>query len=131
MILYSKWLDLPITTRIKIAEQFGIVKRGSTEVFNNTIKSDGFLIKEIETALAVGALQNYVDEPKETDLVVLWNLMLNKINGIPKVKKEQKSEIPVTEPIIAADSIAPEKPVKEESHLSKVIKANAKPKKTK
>ena len=91
MILYSKWLDLPITTRIKIAEQFGIVKRGSTEVFNNTIKSDGFLIKEIETALAVGALQNYVDEPKETDLVVLWNLMLNKINGIPKVKKEQKT----------------------------------------
>ncbi len=125
MILYSKWLDLPISTRIKIASEFGIVKKGSTEVFNDTIKSDGYVLKEIEAALCLENLQKFVDEPEEKDIVLLWNFMLNKINGIPKVKPS----MPIT--IIPEEQVKIEPLVKEESELSRVIKANAKPKKKK
>ncbi len=127
MLSYSKWLDLPMAMRVKIATQFGIIKKGSTEVFNNTIKSDGYLLKDIETSLSAENLRIFVDEPNENDMVTLWNLMLNKMNGIPKITKEDKKEIPV----IVEEQVAPSKPVKEESELTKVVKANAKPKKTK
>lgn len=115
MFQYSHWLDLPIQTRMKIASIFGIVKRGSTEVFNNTIKNDGYVIKEIEAGLSKKALQDYVDEPTENDLVVLWNLMLNKVNGIPKVKKDELPVIVETtiknEPTLS-DSVVVTKPKK-------------------
>ncbi len=97
MLLYSKWLDLPIAMRIKVAAAFGIVKRGSTEVFNNTIKSDGYIIKEIESALSKPNLQNFTDTDEE-DFILLWNMMLNKINGVHTVRKSIADEIPVIIP---------------------------------
>lgn len=80
MFLYSAWCSLSLPTRIALAEKFGIVKRGSTEVSDNTIKSDGYLIKEVEEALNVDALQKYL-ETEETDMKVLWTLLVNKIEG--------------------------------------------------
>lgn len=80
MFLYSKWLGLPINTRHKIAAQFGIKKRGSTEVFDNQIKSDGYVVKEIEEALNIDAIQKYL-EVSETDMMVLWDKLVAKIEG--------------------------------------------------
>lgn len=80
MMLYSQWQQLPLSTRIKIASAFGIEKKGSTEVFNDTIKSDGYFIKDIEMALNINALQLYIGT-QETDHQVLWEYLVNKIEG--------------------------------------------------
>ncbi len=80
VFLYSKWLSLPLSTRIKIAEQFKIIKKGSTEVFNDTIKSDGYLIKDIEEILNIPTLQDYLNT-EESDINLLWEWMLVKIEG--------------------------------------------------
>lgn len=73
-------MQLTLSTRIKLANQFGIVKRGSTEVFNDTIKSDGYLIKEVEQALNIDAIQKYLGV-NETDMLTLWMWMIDKIEG--------------------------------------------------
>ncbi len=80
MFLYSKWCELNISTRHAIAAQFGIQKKGPTEVFDNHIKSDGYLIKEVEEALNIDALQKYIGT-NETDMMVLWMWLIEKIEG--------------------------------------------------
>lgn len=80
MFLYSRWQSLDINTRHKIAKQFGIIKRGSTEVVNDQIKSDGYAIKEIEEALNIDAIQIYL-EVTETDMMTLWLWLIDKIEG--------------------------------------------------
>lgn len=80
MILFSQWRNLPLSTRIKIAEQFGFKKVRSTHVANNEIVDDGFNIKDIEASLEVYHLQNYLDTA-ETDMGILWGWMVDKIEG--------------------------------------------------
>lgn len=80
MFLYSKWISLPLPTRIKIASEFGIIKKGSTEVFNNQIKSDGYLIKDVEEALTLPALQTYLKTDMD-DLSVLFDFLVQKIES--------------------------------------------------
>lgn len=80
MIHYSKWLSLPLTTRQKIAEVFGIEKKGPTEVFSNTIKSDGYAIQDIENALSRETMSAYVQR-ESTDLNALFDFMVDKIEG--------------------------------------------------
>jgi hypothetical protein len=75
MFLYSRWLSLPITTRIKIASDFGIIKKGSTHVVDNKIQSDGYVISEVEEALTVPALQKYLNTD-ETDMSILWSMLV-------------------------------------------------------
>ena len=91
MFLYSSWASLSLATRNKIAETFGIKKTGPTEVFANTIKSDGYAIKDIETVLTLSALQKYLGTT-ETDHTVLWNYLVDKIEG----KNIQIVDTPVT-----------------------------------
>jgi len=80
MFLYSQWANLPLETRNKIAGEFGIIRKGSVEVFANTIKSDGYLIKDVEAALTLNKLQNYLGT-SETDHTVLWNYLVDKMDG--------------------------------------------------
>lgn len=78
--LYSTWIKLPIETRIKIAGIFNIPKQGPTHVFNNEIQSDGYSIKEIESALTIPALQGYLGS-QETDMLKLWTMLVDKVEG--------------------------------------------------
>lgn len=80
MILYSRWCALHLATRIKIAEAFGIVKKGSTEVHSNTIKSDGYVIKDIEDALTLEAMQKYL-HCQNDDVGFVFNLLIDKFEG--------------------------------------------------
>lgn len=80
MFLYHHWLELPLSTRIKIAMQFGITKKGSTHVVDNVIQSDGFLVKDVEQSLNVDAIQTYLDT-EVTDLKLLWDMLVAKIEG--------------------------------------------------
>ena len=102
MFLYSIWCDTPLPTRQKIAAQFGIIKRGSTEVVENVIKSDGYVIKEVEQALNIDAIQKYL-ETDETDMMVLWGMMIAKIEG-RVVYNAPKVEV-VTEIVTITDTI--------------------------
>ncbi len=94
IFLYSNWLSLPLNTRIKVANQFGIIKRGSTHVSDNMIKSDGFDIKDIETKLTVETLQGFLSST-EGDIHILWRDMLDRIeNPIKPVVAQVQSEAP-------------------------------------
>ncbi len=78
MFLYHHWLELPISTRHKIAAMFGIIKKGSTEVFDNTIKSDGYLVKDIETKLTKEAIKAHL-ESDENEMAILWHDFIKSI----------------------------------------------------
>jgi len=80
MIIYSRWISLSLDTRNKIAREFGIVKKGPVEVFANTIKSDGYLVKDIDDALTLTKMQAYLGTT-ETDPTVLWNYLVDKMEG--------------------------------------------------
>lgn len=107
-IYYHKWLELPISTRIKIASDFNIIKKGATEVFNNQIKSDGYLIKDVETALSLSAIQAYLGT-NETDIEILWGYLIDKIEGrIPQTPLKVET---IIEPIIKNKRGRPKKNV--------------------
>lgn len=113
MFLYSKWIDIALPTRIEIARIFGIVKRGSTEVFNNTIKSDGYDIKEVEVALSVGALQAHL-QTSETDIATLLDQLVGTIEGTyivtPIVEVPQTENFEVVSLIVGDKKFVPEAP---------------------
>lgn len=111
MILYSRWLKLPIATRQTIALAFGIPKKNSTHVVDNSVRDDGYLVGDIDTALTVEALQKYLNRT-ESDPAVLWDLLLAKTEGrdlspeIPVVP-ETKAELPVAAPVEEAPTPKP------------------------
>jgi len=83
--LYSSWAKLPINLRHTIAREFNIPKRGPTEVFDNQIKFDGYLVQDIEEKLNVDAIQRYC-ETNELDMLLLWTWMVEKAQGKPMSK---------------------------------------------
>ena len=80
MLAYSKWLSLPLHTRIKIATTFKIPKLRSTHVANDQILDDGYNVNDIEQALSVESLQEYLGI-KESDMLTLFNALVDKIEG--------------------------------------------------
>lgn len=90
MFLYHQWLQLPITTRIRIASDFGIEKKGSTHVQDNVVQSDGYLVKDVEQALNVDALQKKLNT-KVTDMAVLWEMLINPpvVLDVPVINNEK------------------------------------------
>lgn len=91
MILYSKWLALPLQTRHKIAEQFKIPRTGYTQVNSNVIVHDGFDVKDIENSLNLVDVQDYLNTEEE-NVDKLWEMLLNKIDG-KEVEPEQAPEL--------------------------------------
>jgi len=80
MLLYSRWCALTLPTRNKLAEIFGIEKKGATEVASNVVKHDGYLVEDIEQAMTVEAMQKYLSAGN-TDISELWNMTIDKIEG--------------------------------------------------
>lgn len=115
---YSKWLALPLPLRMKLAQEFGIAKTGSTHVQGSEILSDGFKVQDVENTLSIEALQVFT-ELKSKDVDVLWAATLEKAD--PKPVEVVVEPVPVVPDQTLEESNA--KPEK-----VKVIKA-AKPKK--
>ena len=88
MILYGSWLQLSISTRHQIALAFGIIKKAPTEVVNNTVKNDGYLIADVEAALSVEGLQKYLGTD-ESDHIKLWGYLVDKIEGRESFKEAE------------------------------------------
>lgn len=101
MFLYSKWTSLPLSTRVKIAEEFHIEKKGPTEVFNNEIKSDGYSLKDIENILTLKAIQDYLDVD-ETDHEILFGYLIDKVEG-RAIKQKEKITILPQEDVVSAN----------------------------
>lgn len=80
MIPYTRWTGIPLSTRIKIAEQFNIPKVRSTHVSNDYVQDDGYNVKDMETALSVPNMQAYLNST-ETDLMILFQQMVDKVEG--------------------------------------------------
>ena len=93
MFLYSQWLKLPMATRQTIAANFGIEKKGSTEVFENRIVKDGYDVHEIDAKLTIPALQAFLGTG-ETNHEMLWNQLIARIEG-----KEQEKVTPTEQPV--------------------------------
>lgn len=93
VFMYSRWMALPLSTKAKLATQFGIPKNGAIEVYANTIKSDGYLVHDIENALTLNAMQKFLGSD-ETDGNILWEYLINKIeNRTQKMEENIKIEI--------------------------------------
>ena len=80
MLLYGSWVALPLSTRVQIAEKFGIKKKGMTHVINNHIQSDGYEVKDIESAITLHSMQDFLGTEEE-GLNELWEMMVAKIEG--------------------------------------------------
>jgi hypothetical protein len=79
-IPYSKWTELSLGTRTKIAETLGIPKVRSTHVSDNRVVDDGYNIKDIENVLSVSSLQTYFNST-ETDVFKLYQMLVDKMEG--------------------------------------------------
>lgn len=91
MILYSQWLGTKLSTRQQIAKTFGIAKIRATHVSNDQIVDDGYNVKDIENALNKTVLQGHLNS-KETDIDVLYGMLVQSIENPQPVKLEVKSE---------------------------------------
>lgn len=100
MILYSQWTDLPINIRHKIANVFGITKKGSTHVVDNEIQSDGYSIKDIEKGLSVEVLQKYLDTT-ETSLQKLWDELIYRATNPTEVRVLVSDFVVTNEPVVS------------------------------
>ncbi len=104
MFLYSKWMELPLLTRVKIAEVFGIPKTGATEVSSNVVVKDGYAVKDIEEKLTIIAMQDYLSPVDGgEDFSELFSRVIEKVMYVPPVPVVQQEVITrttVTETIV-------------------------------
>lgn len=99
MFSYSIWLRTPIEQRQKIAAAFGIQKKKSTHVADNHIIDDGYYIQDVESALTCDSIKAYL-VTDESEPAVLWNMLIEKIEGREPVVVEEPVVITATpEPV--------------------------------
>ena len=101
-MLYSKWRMLPIHVRQKFASDFGVIKKGSTHVFDNRIESDGYDIAEIEEVFTIEKLQNYL-KTKSSDPDKLVNMLIERVNNPMVVIEPAKVSAPIEQGKTAQD----------------------------
>ena len=100
MILYSKWLSLPLSVRNDIAQRMKINRSGAIEVNSNVVKSDGYAIQDVEMALSVPCLQVYLDvdtNDHEALFMALVSMVEAGQHPTPTVAKSAMSVLPPEE----------------------------------
>jgi len=105
MILYSKWLDLPINIRHEIARIFSISKKNPTHVQDNVVVSDGYTVKDVESALSVANIQDYLQDYVFDDINILFDTLVYRIEN--PIVLPPKEEIPDIEPIVTKLEVKP------------------------
>lgn len=112
MMLYSRWCALSLPTRNKLAEAFGIVKKGSTEVSSNVVRHDGYLVEDIEKAMTSKAMEEFLGLTFP-DAEILWNAVVDRIEG-----REVEGGTPISQMSVL--------PAKEAKQFKKEYKARVK-----
>lgn len=84
MLRYSKWLELPFATRVKLAEIFDLKRVGAVEVASNQVVKDGYSLKELEEKITTDTMQAYLDtfDGGEDD-DILFDLVVEKATYVP------------------------------------------------
>lgn len=77
---------MPLVTRVAIAEKFNIKKKGATHVVNDFVQSDGYEVKDIDEAITLHSMQEFLGTEEE-GLSELWEMMVAKIEGRTNVDK--------------------------------------------
>ena len=134
MLLYSRWCALSLATRNQIAQHFNIPKKGATEVVSNEIKSDGYLIEDIESALTVDSMKAFLKDDSIATLQDGWTKLVNAIEGNEVEPVASVAPVPPLE-VLPADEV--KKATKERKARiakpkvakPKAVKKNAKTKK--
>lgn len=87
MFHYSSWLEISLPNRMKIANYYGVQKKGSTHVMGDKVISDGYDIKEVEKMLERIYMEFPSDDMKDNILAAL-----DKIEGrdVPIMNLPQK-----------------------------------------
>lgn len=89
MIQYSKWMDLPLYIKSKLAEQFKLERIRPIHVANNTVIDDGFNLKDVEQVFTIESLQMFL-ETKEKEVDVLLEILKNWADGTYTIPVEEK-----------------------------------------
>ena len=122
MLLYSRWLALPLATRNRIAQLFNIAKTGATEVVSNEIKSDGYDIQHIESALTAKSMNEFL-KTDGLSLEQAWSRVVSAVEG-NEIEVEQ-APVPALEVLPPKEAIAFKKERKTRIAKPKVAKPKA------
>jgi hypothetical protein len=117
MFKYSKWLELPFDTRMKIATMMGVEKKGAIEVFQDKVVKDGYSVKELEDAITTESVQSFLGSI-ENDPTILWDKLVEMAKGTLTLSDEKSIANKPTELLVHKD-------------LASVAEEIIKPKKTK
>jgi len=79
-IPYHQWMSLPLSTRMKIAAAMNIPKLRSTHVANDQVLDDGYNVKDVEEAIKVIPMQNYLNST-ETDITILFKTLIDTVES--------------------------------------------------
>lgn len=121
--LYSRWLALPLSTRVKIATELGIAKTGSTHVVDNRVESDGYSINTVEAALEA-------NESNWDEIVARAEGRMPDPPGAGRTPEEaDKAAIADGSKVVTEEE--PKKKLTEEHLIKKTTRAKSKPKKGK
>lgn len=91
MINRTKWLQISLETRSKLAELFGMSRSGFNHILDNEVISDGYSDKDL-AMLSLEKLQQYLGSEEE-DYYKLLDLVIKQIeNPHEKIEKTDVDE---------------------------------------
>lgn len=72
-----EWLELPLSTRVKLASDFNLMRSGNSEVVDHRVVSDGYLYNDL-SKISVELLRSHLNlmDSDEYDFYKLFNLLL-------------------------------------------------------
>ncbi len=97
-LLYSQWLQLPISTRHAIANALKINKKNPTHVVDNYVRDDGYPIGDVETALTMEAMKAYAGTDANS-IELVWEAVVAKAEG---------REVVVSQTVVPEAAVIPE-----------------------
>lgn len=118
VIQYSKWLAIPLSTRAKIAEKFGVAKTRSTSVIDNVVVDDGYEIHAVETAVNRKALQEFLNSD-EADINALLQHLVEVMEGRVEIVKADIVEESSTDNSVETETASSPKVPKKKSTKTK------------
>ncbi len=104
---YQLWLALPLSTRHKLAEKYGVARTRPIHVVNNEVSDDGYDLKQLTTAFSLSKLEAYLAPASDMTYQELWDAMISEIEG--KVYEVAK-DVVLTPPIYVKKQLVVELP---------------------
>lgn len=112
-----EWLELPLSTRVKLASDFNLTRSGNSEVMDHRVISDGYVFHDL-SKISVDLIRSQLNlTDSEFDFYKLFNLLLqsyehkgqkgNEVKGADSSADETDREEQEVEPV-REGSVLPE-----------------------